>query len=135
MSDYIDALTCIISKTTTQVSFYCPRMDYDEFSKIVISAKSTHTLIFDCLTLSNKGTINFGKHISYDISRLSLQQTGDKNYSDWREDKSTFYTIVEQIKKSHIHENLRELSIKKCNIDSDDVDLPGVKIVQEVWLL
>ena len=52
MSDYIDALTSIISKTTAKVSFHCPRMDYDEFSLILMAAKNTDTVIFDRLKLS-----------------------------------------------------------------------------------
>ena len=133
MSDYIDALTHIISRTTHEVYFNDPRMDYDEFSRIVKASNNTNTLIFHGLTFRKRGRIDFGDNIDYNINRFSLQCTGLEWNSDWRYDKSTFNMIVEQIKHSNMHQQLQKFNIFQCKVDVEDVDLPGVTVVREGW--
>ena len=88
MSQYISSLTAIISWATEEVELYYPRMDYSEFSEIVQASNHVHKLVFDGLTLLKSGTIDFGKNIDYKIKQLSLQNTGDEEYSDWRQNNN-----------------------------------------------
>ena len=115
--DYIDTLSCIISRTTDKVKLYWPRMDYSEFSRIVIASKHTHTLIFSCLRLRKRGTINFGNDIDYNIKKFGLQWSGHRLYSDWRYDKSQLFYIVEEMKKSNIHNKLEFFNVIHSKIN------------------
>ena len=134
MSDYIEVLASIISRTTTEVFFGEPRMNYDEFSTIFKASKYVETLIFYGLRLSKSGKINLGRNISYKIKKLSFQETGLIKYSNWSEDKTEFNCIVEQIINSNIHKQLQKLNILNCNIDIEDMDIPGVELVEEcLW--
>ena len=129
--EYLDALAAIISKTTYKVFIGVSEMDYDEFSGIVKASRHINILVFSCLKFIKSGTIDFGKNIDYNINTLSLQYTGRIYNSDWREDKRELNSIVEQIKQSNMHHQLQYFGLYYCNVDPDDVDLPGVNINQE----
>ena len=67
MSSYIDSLLLVIPKTLSKVYFAYPRMDYDDFSKILKASHNCNTLIFMGLTLTNSGSLDFGTKIDYNI--------------------------------------------------------------------
>ena len=75
--------------------------------------------------------MDFGSDVNYNIKQLSLQNTGDICNSNWKDDKSELNLIVEQLVKSNVHNQLQKFNIKECNADIKDIDLPGVKIVEE----
>ena len=134
MSDYMEALTSVISRTVTRVGFYYPRLNYDEFSELVIASKHVEILIFKGLTFENNGTINFGINHKYSIKQFSLQWTGDASYSDWKSDKTAFNCIVDQIKNSGMDQELQKFIIYRCNVNADEVKLPNVQVTEEDYL-
>ena len=134
MTDYMEALTSVISRTVTRVGFYYPRLNYDEFSELVIASKHVEILIFKGLTFENNGTINFGTNHKYSIKQFSLQWTGDASYSDWKSDKTAFNCIVDQIKNSGMDQELQKFIIYRCNLNIDDVNLPNVQVTEEDYL-
>ena len=101
-------------------------MDYSEFSEIVQASNHVHKLVFDGLTLLKRGTIDFGKNIDYKIKQLSLQNTGDEEYSDWRQDNNEFSQIVKQILESYMSFSLKVFNIHRCNVDIDHFELSEV---------
>ena len=93
MTDYIDALTYIISKTTDSVSFDSPKLDYDQFSIIVKASRHCNTLSFNKLKLTSNGIIDFGSYMKYNIKKFSLMNSGLEEYGNWGQDRSEFDLI------------------------------------------
>ena len=106
-------------------------MDYDRFSTIVRTSRHVRTLIFRSLKLVNRGIIDFGKNLNYNINTLSLQQPGIRRYNDLARYRAEFYYIVDQIRNSNIHKQLEIFDIYGCNVDTDEVYLPGVQVIDE----
>ena len=90
-------------------------------------------MIFNCLTLKDNGILDFGSNINYNIKQLSFQYTGDEDYSNWKDNKNEFTSIVDHIKESNIHFKLQKFSIFECNVKRNEVDLPGVEVVDKFW--
>ena len=88
MSNYIEAITCTVLRTRLKLYFRYPKMDYDEFGRIIIASKNCELLIFDSLTFIKCGAFNFGLAKDYKIKRINLHDFGSKTYSDWSKDKT-----------------------------------------------
>ena len=129
INDYIDVLTAIISRTTTEVKFAYPTLNYDELSAIVKASKHINKLVFHGLKLHKTGKIDFGSDLDYKIKVLSFQWSGEEVFCNWKKDKTEFDTIYIKIKKSELHKNLKTLDLYNCGIDTDGLDFFGVLII------
>ena len=109
-------------------------------NQILKDCRHLKRLILREARIDVNGKVDFGTNLDYHIEYLSLAYSGRDDHSDWKENLQEFVEIIKGIKGSGLDDSLRWLNIQGCQIDytcarelldSDEIGLPHVKIVQE----
>ena len=112
---YIDAFSKAVASITKEVYFYCIDFRAKDLQTVVRAAHKAERIVFNFCNIHCSSGLDFGANLSYKTKFLSFQQWGDMIFrertTDWKDDSSKFFFIVDAIGSSGLRASLEKLSI------------------------
>ena len=113
---YIKSFSKAEERTFKDIYFQCIDFSEKYLQTAIRSARNAKRIVFHFCCIHCSSELDFGADLSYNTEYISFQGWGDMSYyertTDWIEEPTSFFRIVDAIASSGLRASLKKLSIK-----------------------
>lgn len=117
LSVYTKSIVEALPSINNELNILRCKVSSSDLNALFPAAKHLETLCIQKCTITIDDPLDFGAEIDYKIKYIYFRHSGASKYSDWKEYKMEFVSIVTAMARTKLKQSLQTLCMKNCGFE------------------